>query len=94
MENKNLKETIIIELKLIYQMIKMMEPKNAAEFIAIALPNLHLALFAWRKSKQEEIEVEMEKTRKEITHPQFALYEKGYNKALDDLKPIISNLLK
>jgi len=23
--------------------------------------------------------------RKEITHPQFALYEKGYNRALDDL---------
>ena len=46
------------------------------------------------KSKQEEIEGEMEKTRKEITHPQFALYEKGYNQALDDLKPIISNILK
>jgi len=46
------------------------------------------------KSKREEIEGEMEKRRKEITHPQFALYEKGYNKALDDLKPIISNILK
>ena len=46
------------------------------------------------QSKQEEIEKAMDKTRKEITHPQFALYEKGYNQALEDLKPIISNLFK
>ena len=61
MENKNLKEILISDLKRMYQMIEIMEPKNEAEFIAIALPNLHLALFEWRKSKQEEIEGEIEK---------------------------------
>jgi len=37
--------------------------------------------------------------RKEITHPQFALYEKGYNQALDDIlsaldKPLTDKLIK
>jgi len=113
MENKNLKEILISDLKRMYQMIEIMEPKNEAEFIAIALPNLHLALFEWIKSKQEEIERAMpEKTvslivmgfdgvtkKGVISEDGYEILckemeKRGYNQALDDLKPIISKILK
>ena len=90
MENKDLKETLRSELKTMYQMIGIMEPKNEAEFIAVALPNLHTALFEWLQSKQEEIEKAIEKM------PNATRTEVDIEKVIcaDDLKPIISNLLK
>ena len=103
MENKDLKETLISELETMYRMIGLMQPKSEAEFIAVALPNLHLALFEWLKSKQEEIEEELNKMKKEIdstktvkrgTATNANRRKINYNQALDDLKPIISNLLK
>ena len=49
------------------------------------------------KSKQEEIEKEMDKMKKvhkfKVTEVEDIVKE-SYNQALDDLKPIISNLLK
>lgn len=33
------------ELKTMYRMIQIMEPKSEAEFIAVTLPNLHVRLF-------------------------------------------------
>jgi len=52
----NLKTTLIEELKTMYGMIELMQPKSEAEFIAVALPNLHTRLFndlLSDKSKEE-----------------------------------------
>jgi len=54
-------------------------------------------LYNWLKSRleysitqalaeeRERVREGLGKMRKEITHPQFALYEKGYNQALQDI---------
>jgi len=98
MENKDLKEILISELKTMHEMIGIMEVENEAQFIAVALPNLHTALFEWLKSKQEEIEEKISKKRRLVDYGSDELeqqYEdRGFNSALDDLKPIISNLFK
>ena len=44
------------------------------------------------KSKQEEIEGAVENMKKDSTF--FITYRTDYNEALDDLKPIITNILK
>ena len=99
MENKDLKESLTSELETMYRMIGLMQPKSEAEFIAVALPNLQLALFEWLKSKQEEIEGEMGRIKRldaELGDGENIIARDNYffNLALDDLKPIISNILK
>ncbi len=42
MELRNILEE---ELKTMYRLIQMMQPKNEAEFIGVALPNLHLKVY-------------------------------------------------
>ena len=44
-ERTNLKTILIEELKTMYEMIELMQPKSEAEFIAVTLPNLHTRLF-------------------------------------------------
>ena len=107
MENKDLKEILISELETMHEVIGIMEMENEAQFIAVALPNLHLALFEWLQSKQKRIERAIglkyklfgasgcsgnEEVNK-LNAVHVARME-GYNQAILELKPIISNILK
>ena len=42
---EDLREILTEELKTMYRMVKIMQPTSEEEFIAVALPNLHLKVY-------------------------------------------------
>jgi hypothetical protein len=50
MEKDKLRQVLEEELKTMYRLIAVMYPTSEAEFIAVALPNLHLRMFELLKN--------------------------------------------
>ena len=62
-EIRDIKEVLIEELKTIYKMIAVMQPKSEAEFIKVMLPNIHIRLFNLLTSQRDSLVEKIEEIK-------------------------------